>query len=67
MKAGPVCPYSWNKPRHCQGSPAVLLLDHVAGLGQVGDDAVGAAFRDAQSGCDVAQPHPRPASGRRRG
>src|ERR1700683_1415638 len=35
---------------------AVLLLDHVAGLGQLGDDAVSAALGDAQAGRDVAQP-----------
>jgi hypothetical protein len=29
-----------------------------AGLGQVGDEAVGAALGDAQLGRDVAQPHP---------
>ena len=34
---------------------AVLLLDHVAGVGQVGDDAGRAAFRDVQAGRDVAQ------------
>jgi len=33
---------------------AVLLLDHVAGLGQLGDDAVGAALGDARPGRDVA-------------
>jgi hypothetical protein len=38
---------------------AFLLLDHVAGLGQVGDDAVGAALGDAQADRDVAQAHPR--------
>jgi len=37
---------------------AVLLLDHVAGLGQVRDDAEGAAFSDVQAGRDVAQAHP---------
>ena len=37
---------------------AVLLLDHVAGLGQVGDDAVGAALGDAQAGRDVPQGTP---------
>ena len=36
-------------------SAAVLLLDEVAGCGQVGDDAVGAALGDAQAGGDVAQ------------
>jgi hypothetical protein len=34
---------------------AVLLRDHVAGLGEVGNDAVGAAIGDAQAGRDVAQ------------
>jgi hypothetical protein len=34
---------------------AVLLLDHVAGSGQAGDAAVGAALGDAQAGRDVAQ------------
>jgi hypothetical protein len=34
---------------------AVLVLQHVAGFGEVGDDAVGAAFGDAQTRRDVAQ------------
>ena len=34
---------------------AVLLRDHVAGLGEVGDDAVRTALSDAQAGRDVAQ------------
>ena len=34
---------------------AVLLPDQVAGLGEIGDDAVGAALGDAQAGRDVAQ------------
>src|SRR5947208_7922466 len=34
---------------------AVFLLDHVAGSGQAGDDAAGAALGDAQAGRDVAQ------------
>jgi hypothetical protein len=34
---------------------AVLLLDHVAGSGQAGDAAAGAALGDAQAGRDVAQ------------
>src|SRR6266568_1038630 len=34
---------------------AVLLRDHVAGRGEVGDDAVGAALGDAQAGRDVTQ------------
>jgi hypothetical protein len=38
---------------------AVLPLDHVAGVSQVGDDAHRAAFGDAQAGRDVAQAHPR--------
>jgi hypothetical protein len=38
---------------------AVFLLDHVTGFGQVGDDAVGAAFGDAQAGRDDAQPRAR--------
>jgi hypothetical protein len=38
---------------------AVFLRDHVAGLGQVGDDAVGAALGDAQPGRDVTQPRGR--------
>ncbi len=38
---------------------AVFLLHHVAGCGQVGDDAGGAALGDAQAGRDVAQPHSR--------
>jgi len=35
---------------------AVFVLDHVAGCGQVGDDAVGAALGDVQAGRDVAEP-----------
>jgi hypothetical protein len=42
---------------------AVFLLHHVAGCGQVGDDAVGAALGAAQAGRDVAQPHARFAGG----
>jgi hypothetical protein len=38
---------------------AFLLLDHVAGLGQLGDDALGAALGDAHPDRDVPQPHPR--------
>jgi hypothetical protein len=38
---------------------AVFLLDDAAGLGQVGADAVGAAFGDAQAGRDAGQAHPR--------
>ena len=38
---------------------AVLLLDEVAGCGQVGDDAVGAALGDVDAGGDVAQAHAR--------
>ena len=38
---------------------AVLLPDHVAGLGEIGDDAVGAALGDAQAGRDVTQPRAR--------
>jgi hypothetical protein len=34
---------------------AVSLLDHVAGSGQAGDDAAGAALGDAQAGRDVGQ------------
>ena len=34
---------------------AIFLLDHVAGCGQVGDDAVGAALGDVQAGRDVAR------------
>jgi len=37
---------------------AVLLLDHVAGLDQVRDDAEGAAFGDVQAVRDVAQAYP---------
>jgi hypothetical protein len=33
---------------------AVFLLDHVAGSGQAGDDAAGAALGDALAGRDVA-------------
>jgi hypothetical protein len=35
---------------------AVLVLDDVPGVGQVGDDAVRAAFGDSQAGGDVPQP-----------
>ena len=38
---------------------AVFLLHHVAGFGQVGDDAAGAALGDVHAGRDVAQPHAR--------
>src|SRR6202453_5244243 len=38
---------------------AVFLLDDVAGPGQVGDDAEGAAFADVQGGRDVAQAYAR--------
>ena len=38
---------------------AVFLLDHITGLGEVSDDAVGAALGDAQAGRDVAQPRAR--------
>ena len=34
---------------------AVFLFHHIAGFGEVGDDAVGAALGDAQAGRDVAQ------------
>ena len=37
---------------------AVLVLDHVAACGEVGDDAVGAALGDVQRRGDVAQAHP---------
>src|SRR5205085_11007366 len=37
-------------------TPALLLLDDVAGLGEVGDDAVGAALGDPDPLGDVAQP-----------
>jgi hypothetical protein len=37
---------------------AVLVLDHVAACGEVGDDAVGAALGDVQRGGDVAQAYP---------
>jgi hypothetical protein len=37
---------------------AVLLLDHVPGRDQVGDDAEGAAFGNVQAGRDVTQAHP---------
>jgi hypothetical protein len=36
---------------------AVLVLDDVPGLGEIGDDAVGGALGDARPGRDVAQPH----------
>jgi hypothetical protein len=35
----------------------VLVLDDVAGFGQVGDDAEGAALGDIERGSDVAQAH----------
>jgi hypothetical protein len=38
---------------------AVFLLHHVAGCGQVADDAVGAALDDAQAARDVAEPRAR--------
>ena len=38
---------------------AVFVLDHVAGCGQAGDDAVGAAPGAVQAGRDVAQPRAR--------
>src|SRR5579859_506132 len=38
---------------------AVLLLDDIAGRGQVVDDAVRTALGNAQAGCDVTQAHPR--------
>src|SRR5208282_2259686 len=37
---------------------AVLVLDDVAGFGEVGDDAEGAALGDAQRRGDVTQAHP---------
>ena len=37
---------------------AVFQLDDAAGLGQAGDDPVGAAFGDAQAGRDAGQAHP---------
>src|SRR5690349_291444 len=37
---------------------AVLLLGHVPGLDQAGDDAEGAALGDVQAGRDVAQAYP---------
>jgi len=37
---------------------AVLLLDHIPRLDQVGDDAEGAALGNVQAGRDVAQAHP---------
>jgi hypothetical protein len=36
---------------------AVLVLDDLPGLGEIGDDAVGGAPGDARPGRDVAQPH----------
>jgi hypothetical protein len=35
----------------------LFLLHHIAGRGQVGDDAAGAALGDAHAGRDAAQPH----------
>ena len=37
---------------------AVLVLDNVPGLGEIGDDAVGGPLGDARPGRDVAQPQP---------
>src|SRR5579864_7500989 len=54
-------PASWLREREVRldlvaVAAAVLLLDHVAGLGQLGDDAISAALGDAQPGRDVTQP-----------
>ncbi len=38
---------------------AILVLDDVAGLGQVGDDPERGALGDAERSGDVAQAHPR--------
>ena len=38
---------------------AVLVLDDVPGLGEIGGDAVGGALGDARPGRDVAQPYAR--------
>ena len=38
---------------------AVLVLDDVPGLGEIGDDAGGGALADARPGRDVPQPHAR--------
>src|SRR4029450_7592606 len=38
---------------------AVLVLDHVAGVDEIGDDAVGAALGDAHDGGEVPQAHAR--------
>jgi len=35
---------------------AIFVLDDVPGVGQVGDDAVCAAFGYSQAGCDVPPP-----------
>jgi len=37
-------------------SPAFALLEQVARLGEIGDDAEGSALRDLESGCDIAKP-----------
>ena len=44
---------------------AVLVLDDVPGLGEIGDDAVGGALGDARPGRAIAQPHARVAGGAR--
>jgi hypothetical protein len=38
------------------GLAAVFLLHRVAGFGEVGDDAMGAALDDAHAGRDITQP-----------
>jgi hypothetical protein len=37
--------------------PTVLLLDDIAGLGEVGDDPVSVPLGDGKTGGDVAQPY----------
>ena len=46
-------------PGSGSGCGAVLVLDDVPGLGEIGDDAVGGALGDTRPGRDVAQPHAR--------
>ena len=45
-------------PGSGSGWAAVFVLDHVAGCGQVGYDAVRAALGDVQAARDVARPRP---------
>ena len=38
---------------------AVLVLDHISGVHQIGDNAEGGALGDAKRGRDLPQPHAR--------